>query len=82
MRLGSCSECCVERECGSNDDPARERVSKEVKDDMAMGTVAQRVVSFREAEGIAAMVEIRAESPHGYRGHESHADKVVKMTVI
>jgi hypothetical protein len=40
MRLGSCSECCVERECGSNDDPAQERVCKEVKDDMAMGTLA------------------------------------------
>ena len=80
--LGCCSESCVERRRGSKNDPARARVSKEVKDDLAMDIVAYRVVSFREAAGITAMVEIRAENPSGYRGHESHADKVVKMAVI
>jgi len=80
--LGCCSESCVERGCGSKNDPARERVSKEVKNEIAMGTVAYRVVSFREAEGITAIAEIRAENPRGYRGHESDAYKVVKMAVI
>jgi len=39
-RLGYCGECCVERGRGSHDDPACEGISKEVKDNMAIGTVA------------------------------------------
>lgn len=69
--LGCCSESCVERGSGSKNDPARERVSKEVKNDIAMGTVAYRVVSFWEAEGITAIAEIRAENPRISRTRKS-----------